>query len=72
MPSRGQVKVWKPKRSDAWALCDEMHYGRCTCRLNGIGPCSSWLGPLRHCYAHRLNPTEYERARISRAIAKAK
>lgn len=54
MPTRGQVKVWKPRRSDAWRLCDDVTDGHCSCRLNGTGPCRAWLMPLRHCYAFGL------------------
>ena len=66
MPTRGQVKVWKPRRSDAWRLCDDVTDGHCTCRRNGTGPCVAWLMPFRHCYAHGLEPTEYERDRMKR------
>lgn len=66
MPTRGQVGSWKPRRSDAWRLCDEVNNGRCTCRLNGTGPCSAWLLPLRHFYALGLEPSEYERDRMKR------
>ena len=67
MPTRGEVKVWKPRRADAWQLCDEVNDGHCTCRKNGKGPCSAWLYPLRHCYAHWIeDATEYERDRMRR------
>jgi hypothetical protein len=65
MPSRGEVKRWKPKRADGWALCDAITEGHCTCRQNQRGPCTAWAETLQECYAFGIaDPVAAERLRI--------
>lgn len=66
MPSRAQVKVYRPKRSEAYHLCKQINDGQCSCIRDGKNPCAAWLMPLRHCYAHGLDPVAYERDRLRR------
>lgn len=67
MPSRGQVKIYKPRKAEALALCDALYDGRCTCRKLSQGPCSSWLQTFRWCYAKGIfDVLTYERNRIAR------
>ena len=66
MPTRGEVRKYKPTRSEGWALCRGVYAGRCTCEANRRGPCSAWLMTLRHCFAHRLDPVTYELDRVKR------
>lgn len=64
MPTRGEMKVWKPKRSDAFALCEELTFENCTCRATGKNPCNSWVDPLRGC--HVLGYADHAKAERER------
>lgn len=64
MPTRGQVKAYKPRRTDGWAMCESVT-GACSCLANGSGPCDAWLMPLKVCHAFGLDPRTAELDRVT-------
>ena len=45
---RGEVKAWKPKKSEAFNLCEDVYGRHCGCRIRHY-PCFSWRNILLDC-----------------------
>lgn len=66
MPTRGEMKVWRPRMSDAFRVCETMTAENCTCRATGKRPCQMWRDLLRDCHIHGWqNHAEAERHRVA-------
>jgi hypothetical protein len=65
MVTRGEAKVFKPKRQDAFDLCAAFFGTQCGCRSAGANPCWSWRAVLLDCFIHGWkDPVSAERHRI--------
>ena len=62
-PKPAQTR-YRPRRAEAFDLCDAVNGGHCSCRKNFTGPCQALWMTLMHCHSTGQNPVAYEKARI--------